>query len=395
MKFRGQQQERIYKFFGVITALLLTLWLLLPSNVSTTKLSAKAGISLPLETYVSQNNLGFKYNRVKQAPYPGPRVKAAFVTLARNRDLWGLIKSIKSVEDRFNYKFQYNWIFLNDDEFTDEFKRLTTAVVSGETFYGKVPKEQWSVPDWIDKEKAAKGRTEMREKGVLYGDSVPYRFMCRYESGLFFKHPLLDDYEYYWRVEPDVEFFCDIDYDVFKFMKDNNKMYGFTISLHEYEETVKTLWNTTKSFLEEHPQYLHENNMMDFISDDEGFSYNMCHFWSNFEVASLDFWRGPAYTDYFNYLDKAGGFFYERWGDAPVHSIAAALFLDRNQIHHFDDISYYHPPFVQCSVDENVRLNGRCTCDPKEDFTWNDYSCTSKYYYINNLEKPKNWQMNM
>lgn len=26
-------------------------------------------------------------------------------------------------------------------------------------------------------------------------------------------------------------------------------------------------------------------------------------------------------------------FFYERWGDAPVHSIAATLFLDRSRIH--------------------------------------------------------------
>ncbi|PKK79083.1 hypothetical protein RhiirC2_860813 [Rhizophagus irregularis] len=34
-------------------------------------------------------------------------------------------------------------------------------------------------------------------------------------------------------------------------------------------------------------------------------------------------------------LDKAGGFLYERWGDAPVHTIALALFLEKNQIHFF------------------------------------------------------------
>ena len=33
--------------------------------------------------------------------------------------------------------------------------------------------------------------------------------------------------------------------------------------------------------------------------------------WSNFEIADMDFWRGPAYTAFFNYLDSKGGFYYE------------------------------------------------------------------------------------
>lgn len=33
--------------------------------------------------------------------------------------------------------------------------------------------------------------------------------------------------------------------------------------------------------------------------------------WSNFEIADMDFWRGPAYTAFFDYLDATGGFYYE------------------------------------------------------------------------------------
>lgn len=32
------------------------------------------------------------------------------------------------------------------------------------------------------------------------------------------------------------------------------------------------------------------------------------------QIASLDFWRSDAYRAYFDFLDQAGGFFYERWG---------------------------------------------------------------------------------
>lgn len=69
------------------------------------------------------------------------------------------------------------------------------------------------------------------------------------------------------------------------------------------------------------------------------------HFWSNFEIASLDLWRSDAYRAYFDHLDKSGGFFYERWGDAPVHSIGAALFLKKSEIHFFQPIGYWHNPF--------------------------------------------------
>jgi mannosyltransferase len=66
------------------------------------------------------------------------------------------------------------------------------------------------------------------------------------------------------------------------------------------------------------------------------------------EIADLDFWRSKPYEDYFNHLDRAGGFFYERWGDAPVHSIALGLFEDASKIHWFKDIGYNHVPFFNC-----------------------------------------------
>jgi alpha 1,2-mannosyltransferase len=33
--------------------------------------------------------------------------------------------------------------------------------------------------------------------------------------------------------------------------------------------------------------------------------------WSNFEIGDLDLWRGEAYSKFFDFLDKKGGFYYE------------------------------------------------------------------------------------
>ncbi|KAG0134258.1 nucleotide-diphospho-sugar transferase [Tuber indicum] len=346
----------------------------------------------------SNDNNGFSSNPASGLPagvHAGKRANATFVTLARNSDVWEIAKSIRHVEDRFNRKFNYDWVFLNDKPFDSQFKKVTSALTSGKAKYGLIPHEHWSFPDWIDQDKAKKVREDMAQRKIIYGDSIPYRHMCRYESGFFFRHELLLDYEYYWRVEPSIELFCDVDYDVFRFMAENKKKYGFVLSLYEYVETIPTLWDSVKSFMKEHPEYINPNNAMGFLSDDGGETYNHCHYWSNFEVGSLDFWRDKAYMDFFEKLDKDGGFFYERWGDAPVHSIAASLFLDKSQIHFFDDIAYYHVPFTHCPTSEKDRLKHKCHCNPKDNFDWKGYSCLSRHFEINSLEKPEGYETQM
>lgn len=204
-------------------------------------------------------------------------MNATFVTLARNSDIWEIARSIRQVEDRFNKKFHYDWVFLNDKPFDATFKKVTASLVSGKTHYGEIPEKHWSFPDHIDTDRARKVREDMAQRKIIYGDSVSYRHMCRFESGFFFQQELMLNYEWYWRVEPSIELFCDIDYDAFKFMADNKKKYSFVLSLYEYVETIPTLWDSVKKFIKAHPEHIAEGNSMGFLSDDGGETYNHCH----------------------------------------------------------------------------------------------------------------------
>ncbi|KAI5866496.1 glycosyltransferase family 15 protein [Durotheca rogersii] len=327
-----------------------------------------------------------------QGTAPGPRMNATFVTLARNSDVWEIARSIRQVEDRFNRRYNYDWVFLNDQPFDATFKKVTTSLVSGTTYYGQIPTENWSFPDHIDQDKARKVREDMAQRKIIYGDSVSYRHMCRFESGFFFRQPLMMNYEWYWRVEPSIELLCDIHYDPFRFMAENKKKYSFVLSLLEYVDTIPTLWDSVKKFMKNYPEHIVEGNSMGFLSDDGGETYTNCHFWSNFEVGSLEWLRSKPYTDFFESLDKDGGFFYERWGDAPVHSIAAGLLLKKEEVHFFNDIAYYHVPFTHCPTDEKRRLDLRCHCEPAKNFDWKGYSCTTRYFDFNGLEKPDGYQ---
>ena len=89
--------------------------------------------------------------------------------------------------------------------------------------------------------------------------------------------------------------------------------------------------------------------------------------WSNFEIGDLDFWRGEAYSKFFDFLDKKGGFYYERWGDAPVHSIGAALLAPKDKLHFFNDIGYRHEPFEHCPMSD-AHKRGKCWCTGEDNF---------------------------
>ncbi|GES90523.1 glycosyltransferase family 15 protein [Rhizophagus clarus] len=328
----------------------------------------------------------YEYNN----PYKDPellknsrtiRVNACIVVLARNEELYQLKSSMRQFEDRWNKKYNYPYVFLNDVEFTDKFKEQTSSFTQSETKYAVIPKEMWSYPSWINQTKAAEHRKKAVEDQIIYGGSESYRHMCRFNSGFFFRHPALLEYDYYWRLEPSVDFMCDIDYDPFLFMKKNDLYYGFTITLYEFENTIPTLWNTTKNFMKEYPHYINDDNALKWITKDDE-HYNLCHFWSNFEIANLNFWRSEPYIKYFEYLDKEGGFFYERWGDAPVHSIGLALFTNKSKIHFFNDIAYSHPPYQHCPINKDFHESGRCHCDPGKTFDLDWYSCTEKWWAL-------------
>lgn len=295
------------------------------------------------------------------------RINATILSLVRNEELGDMLQSMGDLERTWNHKFNYPWTFFNDKPFTKEFIEKTSAATNAETRYELVPAEHWDVPSWINEDLYQESVSLLKAQQVQYMDKKSYHQMCRWNSGMFSEHPALKDVQYYWRVEPNVHFFCDVDYDVFAWMQDHNKTYGFNINIYDSAESVATLWPETKKFLDDHPDYVHPNNAREWLEDGKrrpdnnrkANGYSTCHFWSNFEIGDLSFWRSKKYRDYFDHLDRAGGFFYERWGDAPVHSVALGLFEDKNKIHWFRDIGYQHIPFFNCP--NNAKCKGCVT----------------------------------
>jgi mannosyltransferase len=112
-----------------------------------------------------------------------PRANAAFVVLARNKELDGVIQSIKSIERHFNRWFHYPYVFLNDGVFNQTFKDTVLNYTSAPVEWGQIPAEQWGFPDWVDPAVAKEGIAKQGDQAIMYGGMESYHHMCRFYSG--------------------------------------------------------------------------------------------------------------------------------------------------------------------------------------------------------------------
>ncbi|ODQ66174.1 glycosyl transferase, partial [Nadsonia fulvescens var. elongata DSM 6958] len=330
----------------------------------------------PLRPISTRDDAPFSTGCLARPDNQGPRANAVLVVLARNQEMNGIIDSMRSLERHWNRWFNYPYLFLNDESFNSTFKEAVARETQSEVKFDIISPDLWQFPSWANPDEVAEGIIKQGDQGIMYGAMESYHKMCRFYSGKFYHHPALAEYDWYWRLEPDVKFYCDMTYDPFVQMEKTDKVYGFTIAIKELAETVPNLFRASKAFMRKRnitsrgmfemfvkptpeeerrkhqskkdlshqendtipidadPQYppgsiLHSANPDLSVTGDNmgGEAYNLCHFWSNFEIASLEFFRSEEYNAFFDHLDRAGGFWHERWGDAPVHSIAAGMFL--------------------------------------------------------------------
>jgi alpha 1,2-mannosyltransferase len=66
--------------------------------------------------------------------------------------------------------------------------------------------------------------------------------------------------------------------------------------------------------------------------------------------------------------------------------------LKKDEVHFFNEIAYNHAPFTHCPTGEDKRLELRCNCKSEDNFDWKGYSCTSRYFEVNGMEKPAGYE---
>ena len=300
----------------------------------------------------------------------------AIYILVRNYELDSLCKSILNFLSRVPHPY-FDFIIMNDKPFDPFFiNQITKFIINSNNpttkkwaerlitvKFGLIKAEIWDPLEHKEDYttipmSVIESRWEQQEEqGILYGGSRSYRNMCRFQSMNFYNHPSLYGYKYTMRMEPGVEYLCN--FDPFGELREGVK-YAFTLSLVEYPETIPSLFTTYLTYKRD--EYYRNRELFEFINDGIG-GYNLCHFWTNFEVISLDWVRSEEYNKFMEHFDKTAGFYMERWGDAPLRTLAVVELLTIDEVQWLD-IGYLHPPFVSCPGDLKTRTERQCTCEP-------------------------------
>ncbi|KAH9063426.1 glycosyltransferase family 15 protein [Lactarius vividus] len=284
---------------------------------------------------------------------------------------------MQQIEDRFNAQARYPWTFLCDEPLTEAFKARVSTMTDSQISFDVIPTEHWGPPEWINRTRAEQVRKNMGLLRIPQGDSARFRNLSRFNAGFLARQDILQSYRYYWRIQPGSQYFCDFLVDPFEIMR-KGKIYAFNMALREMEQTVSTLWEAVYDFTQEHKLRINTgSNLAGFVTEDED-TYTLCHYESSFEVVDMKFLRSPGYLTFFDYLDKKGGIFYERWDSASILSIALSLFLHKEELFFQDSIGYRHGDIQHCPQGDAYSTR-RCACDPKNNFDLDQRSCLGKW----------------
>lgn len=236
-------------------------------------------------------------------------INACILVLCQESDIHNVIHLVQQFEFNFNKHYNYPYIFFNNNPFTLKFKHEINKYTSSLIEFAQIDNEHWRLPEWIDHMRLLKSLWHI-------GFSIGYRRMCRFYSGFFHKHKLTLKYDYFMRLDDDSKFNDYIERDPFIRLASKRIKYGFAISTNDREYTMPSLWTSVLKWANTSNIDLNRsNNSIRFVSNDQGRTLDpvLCMFYNNFEMASFELFRSREYEKYFEYLDKTGGFFYERW----------------------------------------------------------------------------------
>ena len=258
----------------------------------------------------------------------------------------------------FNKKYNYPIIILHEGDYDKSAQEEVLKSVRENhrplVSFKEIDKADFQVPSHIDIDKV-KQIVELQP--VPYWRNLKYRLMCYFWVKKFFKYT--EGYDYVMRLDDDSIIEEPLAEDLFKTMDKKNLVYLSNIvhidcGLCNYgmKELFEKLIPSAKEkinggvFIQSKLKAGGENDsnfkkfrkvhaivsgssdsedIQEFVTDMPLMYYN------NFFITETTFWKRQDVQDIIDGIDKHGGIFYYRYGDAPIHTLITSL-LEPNRV---------------------------------------------------------------
>ncbi|PFH61365.1 hypothetical protein XA68_17543 [Ophiocordyceps unilateralis] len=178
--------------------------------------------------------------------------RAVLVSFALENDLPAVLSSVSQLEETFNSRYRYDWVFFSTHPLSEDFRRLTSNATKATCVYEVICNELWSVP------RGASDSTPQPAESDMEPESYEAAALVRrWKSGRFARESRLKSYDWFWTIEPGAQFIHDINFDVFRVMRDHNIAYGSHQGGLD-DSYMRRLSQHAKSFMDENPGLAYE-----------------------------------------------------------------------------------------------------------------------------------------
>jgi hypothetical protein len=188
-----------------------------------------------------------------------------------------------------------------------------------------------------------------RPRSVHRTIPLSYYDMCRFFTLMLPNHPLLTLFSFYWRLDAHSYIFGPNPIeDPFEIMQKQQIQYAYIMANEEADHYDTALWLLFQHFLNDHclkPSTALRKTQRNWFG-----RYSHAIIFTNFAIANVSLFRDHSQIRaWLHTVDRSGGIYRYRWGDAPIHTLALTQFIERDQIVRLRYFGYMHRREYVCA----------------------------------------------
>lgn len=274
--------------------------------------------------------------------------KAAIFILTRNvadRKIY-LKTTLYFLFKNFNKKYNYPIVILHEGDYDIASQQEIIQSIRENhrdcIIFKQIEKDDFNIPNHIDKNKV---QQIVDLQPVPYWRDIKYRNMCYFWIKHF--HKYTGDYDYVMRLDDDSYIEEPLTQDLFKLIDTNKFVYisnivhvdcgicnfgmkelfqPFTTDDKLEKLFIKYNLPTNTEIFQKFKKVYKIVNDKDLDSNSNSIENEMpLMFYNNFFITATQFWKRNDVQNMIDVIDKHGGIFYYRYGDAPLQTIIVSL----------------------------------------------------------------------
>ena len=155
---------------------------------------------------------------------------------------------------------------------------------------------------------------------------TPFK-LSRFFAFFFQNYPVLDQFDYFWRIHELSILLCEIPYDPIRILRNNGKLLGFNSMGKLPNPSVEALYKDLDGMAKKDTELYNSFRQ----------SSGMCSIDPSFTVGDLSWMRTDEYTEMASTFSLST-WMAASWGDGAFLSVMASLKLRREQLHLFESV---------------------------------------------------------